>query len=58
MVMMPRFHHGKPDDYYRQQAKYAQDMSDRAIAAFDKACWLDIAKSWLALIRVPKRTKQ
>jgi hypothetical protein len=36
--------------YYRQQAQEAQKQADRAISDHDRAKWLAIAESWLALI--------
>ena len=41
------------DDEYRRQAADAQAFAARAISDDDKASWLRIAQSWLALIRRP-----
>ena len=37
--------------YYRQHAEEAQKQADRAISERDRANWLRIAQSWMALIR-------
>jgi hypothetical protein len=41
--------------YYRQQAEDAQKHADRAISDHDRANWLRIAQSWMALIRGRER---
>ena len=41
------------DDYYRKQASDAQAQADRAFSPNDKAAWLRIGQSWLALISKP-----
>lgn len=42
--------------YYRQQAQDAQKQADRAISDQDRASWLRIALSWMALIKGRSRT--
>jgi hypothetical protein len=44
------------DDEYRQQAKDAQGLADRAKNPSDREAWLRIAQSWMGLIRRPPRT--
>ena len=44
------------DDYYRQQASDAQTQADRALGDADRAAWLRIAQSWMALISRPLKT--
>jgi len=39
------------ETYYRQQAEDAQKQSDRAYSDRDRANWLRIAQSWMALIK-------
>jgi hypothetical protein len=46
------------DDEYRRQAAEAQEFADRAISAPDRASWLRIAQSWLALIRKAAPTEE
>ena len=36
--------------YYRGQAEFAQQHADRAVSDIDRANWLRIAQSWMALI--------
>ena len=38
------------DEYYRQQAKDAQQLADKAQNDGDRASWLRIAQSWLSLL--------
>ncbi len=44
------------DDYYREQAKDAEDFADRAISPVDKASWLRIAQGWMRLVARPLGT--
>jgi hypothetical protein len=44
------------DDYYRRQVADAQDHANRAIRDDDRASWLRIAQSWMALIKGRDRT--
>ena len=44
------------DKYYRRQASDAQVQADKAISPVDKAAWLWIGQSWLALISKPVKT--
>jgi hypothetical protein len=44
--------------YYRQQAEDAQKQADRAISDGDRANWLRIAQSWMALIKGHTQTAQ
>ena len=45
-----------PDDEYRKQAAYAQEMADRQIGLLDKVAWLRVAQGWVGLIRKAKST--
>jgi hypothetical protein len=38
------------DDFYRRQAHDAQVHAQRAASAEDRASWLRLAQSWLALV--------
>ena len=44
--------------YYRRQAEEAQKHAERAISDTDRANWLRIAQSWMALIQGKPRTDQ
>jgi hypothetical protein len=44
--------------YYRQQAVDAQKHADRAVSDIDRANWLRIAQSWMALIRGRQRSAE
>jgi hypothetical protein len=44
--------------YYRQQVVDAQQHADRAISDMDRANWLRIAQSWMALIRGRQRSAE
>ena len=44
------------DEDYRKRAADAQRMADKVISDVDKAAWLSVASSWLALIRQPRQS--
>jgi hypothetical protein len=44
--------------YYRQQAEDAQKHADRALSDIDRANWLRIAQSWMALIKGRQRSAE
>lgn len=44
------------DDYYREQAKDAEEFADRALSPVDKASWLRIAQGWMGLVTRPLGT--
>ena len=44
--------------YYRQQVVDAQKHADRAVSDIDRANWLRIAQSWMALIRGRERSAE
>lgn len=43
-------------DKYRKYADEAQSQADRALTEHDKASWLKIAQSWLAMLPMRKQT--
>jgi hypothetical protein len=44
--------------YYRQQVQDAQKQADRSVSDQDRANWLRIAQSWMALIKGRSRTSK
>lgn len=48
------------DEYYRQQAHDAEVHAARAASPDDRATWLRLAQSWLALVtrRAPKNQSE
>jgi hypothetical protein len=39
------------DEYYRRQAKEAEEQAQRAQSDLDRQTWLRIARDWWALVR-------
>lgn len=46
------------DEYYRRQAKAAEEQAQHARNDMDREAWLRVARDWLALVRnKPQRSR-